>query len=207
MSTPSGEERQAVILETLENASTPIAASRFAEQFGVSRQVIVQDIALLRASGHQILSTNRGYLIEHQPNSAAAVRVFKCRHTAAQMRAELQAMVDNGATVANVFISHRAYGTVQAKLNLHSRADVDSFLEKMASGASQPLMVATDGYHYHTVLADSEEILDAVEHDLGQLGFLAPLREYELEDIRGIGQPATPADLDKTNPHNVRNGN
>lgn len=190
MTTPSGEERRVMIQETLNNSSSPIAASRFADQFGVSRQVIVQDIALLRASGDQIISTNRGYLMENQPNYAAAVRVFKCRHTTGQMEAELYAMVDNGAVAANVSISHRAYGLVQAKMNLRSRADVDAFLKKMDSGSSQPLMVATDGYHYHTVLADSEEILDAVERDLAQLGFLAPLREYEPEDIRGDDSPA-----------------
>lgn len=178
-------ERRVVILETLKSANTPVSATQFGKQFGVSRQVIVQDVALLRAEGATIESTHRGYVLAQPASTQGAVRVFKCRHTVEEIPVELYAMVDLGAVVVNVFISHRAYGTVQAQMNIRNRAEADAFVAKLTSETSQPLMIATDGFHYHTVRAETEAVLDAVEHRLNQLGFLAPLRPHESEEIRG----------------------
>lgn len=188
--THGGRERRAVILHTLKRASTPMSATRLAAQCGVSRQVIVQDVALLRAAGHEVLSTNRGYLLT--PTSKprlAAVQVFKCHHTSEQIRDELYAVVDNGGVVEDVFIYHRAYGTVRAEMNVASRRDADALVAALATGASKPLMLATGGYHYHTVSAGTEPALAAIEQRLRDLGFLAPLREFEPDALRGEVHP------------------
>ena len=71
----AGEERRAKIRERL--GKKPVAAGELARELGVSRQVIVQDVALLRAEGLEIVATNRGYVLPETRIS----RVFKVRHT------------------------------------------------------------------------------------------------------------------------------
>lgn len=152
----------------LESRTAPISASALAQQFGVSRQVVVQDVALLRAAGRDITSTNRGYLLKY-PKTAS--RVFKLRHTDEQMQEELSTIVDLGGCVANVMVSHRVYGTLSADLDIGSRHKIDLFLEDIRSGKSSPLKNITSNYHYHTVEAESEEVLDHIEQALRKKGF------------------------------------
>ena len=96
----TGEERREGILERIRQAKAPVAARALAELYGVSRQVIVQDIALIRASGHEIFSTNRGYILLQKEKPA--VRVFKVCHTDEQLEDELLSIVDLGGCVENV---------------------------------------------------------------------------------------------------------
>ena len=178
-----GAERRMMIYQTLKSSCQPISGSAFARQFGVSRQVVVQDIALLRAEGNDIVSTNHGYLLsEHYKAS----RVFKVYHTNEDIEKELNMMVDFGGNVKDVFVSHKVYGLVHAELNLRSRADVAQYLEKIRSGKSQPLMNLTSGFHYHTVLAENELILDAIQNKLSEYGFLAQQQDYEPGDFWSI---------------------
>ena len=180
----NGEERRERILSLLRSANAPRSGSDLARELGVSRQVIVQDMALLRArTDLEILSTYRGYLL--RTDTASCRRVFKVRHCAADTERELQEIVDLGGRVEDVFVYHKVYGVVRAGLRIASRRDIEGFLTRLASSRSEPLMRITDDFHYHTVSAASEEILDAVEARLGELGFLAPLREYEPEDVTG----------------------
>ena len=180
----NGEARRAKLLALLRQSHEPRSGSELARELGVSRQVIVQDMALLRArTGLEILSTYRGYLLGR--DAAPCRRVFKVRHSAADTRRELQAIVDLGGRVEDVFVFHKVYGVVRGALRIASRREIDAFLERLQESSSEPLMRITDDFHYHTVAADSEEILDAVEARLGELGLLAPLREYEPEDVKG----------------------
>ena len=57
------EERRQAIRELLQNSKQPVSASVLAARFAVSRQIIVGDIALLRAAGADISATPRGYVI------------------------------------------------------------------------------------------------------------------------------------------------
>ena len=70
-------ERRKEILDILRKSSSPVPAKQLAARFDVSRQVIVQDLAVIRASTSGILSTNRGYLME---NDVIYTREFKLRH-------------------------------------------------------------------------------------------------------------------------------
>lgn len=171
-----GKERRERIVSLLNENTQPLSAGKMAKQFHVSRQVIVNDIALLRASGTQILSTARGYVVIHPKTFT---RVFKVRHTPEQAEEELNTIVDCGGRVRDIFVSHRVYGTIRAKLEISSRLDVQKYLKDISSGKSSALSNVTSGYHYHTVEADSEEILDLIQQKLSDLGFLAKLQDYE----------------------------
>lgn len=168
-SSMTGSQRRQEILKEIKDSQTPVSGSKLAKAYDVSRQVIVQDIALLRASGYDIISTNRGYVLEGQ---VCAERVFKVRHTDDQLEAELCAVVDLGGQVKNVMVNHKVYGHIEAELGITSRRKVKEFLEDIKSGKSTPLKNITSDYHYHTVTADSEETLDLIEDELRKLGFL-----------------------------------
>ena len=135
----------------------------------MSRQVIVQDIALIRASGYDIISTNRGYIIQEP---LVRERVFKVNHTDEQLEEELYSIIDLGGTVVNVMVNHRVYGHMEAELRINSRRKVEAFMEDIRSGKSSPLKNITSNYHYHKVAADSEETLDLIEDALRQKHFL-----------------------------------
>ena len=158
----TGEMRREKIIARLTDASVPISASKLAEELGVSRQVIVQDVALIRATGCQIASLARGYVLEtmSQPQ-----RVFKVQHTDEEVEAELNLIVDAGGIVEDVFVFHKHYGTVRAQLDIKSRYNVKQFMENITSGKSSLLMNVTSGYHYHTVTADTEETLDLIQNE------------------------------------------
>ena len=174
----NGTQRRQKIVELLMVAEQPLSGSALAKELGVSRQIIVQDMALLRSQKDlEIMSTYQGYVIPK--NKAACSRVFKVRHTPEQTEQELQEMVDLGGRVEDVFIYHRVYGVVRGELHIRSRKDVADFIHRLQEGSSALLMEVTDAYHYHTVFADDTETLDQIQSRLSELGFLAPLREHE----------------------------
>lgn len=165
----TGEERRKGIVRQIREGKKPIPAKMLAADYGVSRQVIVQDIALIRAAGYEIISTNRGYILA-EPKTVS--RVFKVQHTDEQLEEELCAIVDLGGCVENVMVNHRVYGHMEANIMIRSRRNVAEFLEDIRSGKSSPLKNITSNYHYHTVSADSEHTLDLIEEDLKKRGFL-----------------------------------
>ena len=168
-SSMTGSDRRQEILKNIKESDRPVSGSKLAKDYDVSRQVIVQDIALLRASGYDIISTNRGYVLEGQ---TCAERVFKVRHTDEQLETELCTIVDLGGQVKNVMVNHKVYGHIEAELGITSRRKVKEFLADIESGKSTPLKNITSDYHYHTVTADSEETLGMIEEELRKLGFL-----------------------------------
>ncbi len=164
-------ERRREIAELIAESREPLSGSALSKTLNVSRQVIVQDIALLKAAGYDILSTNKGYVLRDETE---CVRVFKVHHTNDQTEDELNTIVDMGGTVADVFVWHRVYGRIEAKLNISSRRNVKQCIDGLVSGKSTALMNITSGYHYHTVKADSEETLDLIEKALEEKNYLAP---------------------------------
>lgn len=146
-----------------------MSGKELASLCGVSRQVIVQDMALIRAAGYDIISTNRGYIL-NEPKAAS--RIFKVQHTDEQIEEELCAVVDLGGCVDTVFVNHRVYGRMEAELKVDSRRKAAEFLEDIRNGKSSPLKNITSDYHYHSVSADSERTLDMIEDMLKKKGFL-----------------------------------
>lgn len=164
-----GQDRRDNILNEMTNSTVPLSGSALAQKFSVSRQVIVQDIALLRAAGHNIISTNRGYTLAE---SITAARVLKVSHTDEQVEEELNAIIDLGGTVVDVFVNHKVYGRLRADMNIRCRRDIQEFVTDIKSGKSRPLKNLTSNYHYHTITADSEETLDEIEKTLDEKGML-----------------------------------
>ena len=178
----SGQQRREEILKILRNSKEPVAGTELAKQLDVSRQVIVQDMALIRANGVEIISTNRGYVIQEQKGAS---RVFKVIHTDTQVEEELQMFVDFGAKVVDVFVYHKVYGVIKADMNVKSRRDVKEYMDGISSGKSTNLMNLTSNYHYHTIMADDEHTLDLIQDELAKKGFLAKLQDYEPVDFWG----------------------
>ncbi len=171
-----GETRRLNIIQLLTNSEKPMSGTELARVFGVSRQVIVQDIALLRAIDKNILSTNKGYVL-YDPHAGLtkAKRSYAVYHTDDQIADELYTMVDYGGTVLDVVVEHEVYGQITADLLLKKRVDVDEFVRKLKINQAKPLKELTGGYHIHTVEADSEEILDDIETALKNKGYLKSL--------------------------------
>ena len=163
-------ERRKAIVNLLLASKSPILGSELSEQFNVSRQIIVQDITVLKGIGYEILSTHSGYVMNKSP---LVERVFKLKHTTEQTEDELTTIVDLGGTVVDVFVWHKVYGRISATLNIFSRLQVKQFLEGVRTGKSTELMNITGGYHYHTVRADSEEVLNKIENYLKEKNYLA----------------------------------
>ena len=177
----SGEERREKIVQILVQSEVPVSGLALAEKMAVSRQVIVQDMALLRANGYSIFSTNRGYLLEGEKKEA--IRVFKVIHSDDEVETELNAIVDMGGRIEDVFVYHKVYGVIKAHMGIKSRRDVTEYRKELASGKSSLLKNVTSGYHYHTITAECEPILDLIQEKLQELGFLAKLQDYEPVDF------------------------
>ena len=168
-----GDSRRKKIMEILQQGNRPISGTEFAGMMGVSRQVIVQDIALLRASYKNILSTNKGYLLFKDGSRPGYYRkTVKVKHTNEEIGQELNLIVDAGARVLDVAIEHDIYGKITAELIVGNRADVQDFVKKVEDHETKPLTVLTEGIHFHTIEAPEEDILEEVERQLGKAGFL-----------------------------------
>ena len=163
-------ERRKAIVNLLSASKTPISGGELSKQFNVSRQIIVQDITVLKGLGYEIFSTHHGYLLQKSP---LVERVFKLKHTTEQTEDELNSIVDLGGTVVDVFVWHKVYGRIAATLNIFSKLHVKQFLEGVRTGKSTELMNITGGYHYHTVRAESESILDKIGETLKVKGYIA----------------------------------
>ena len=178
----TGSRRREEIVSKIKSSEVPVPGKELAKVYDVSRQVIVQDLAVIRASTPGILSTTKGYVIQQD---SSFTREFKVRHSQDKAAEELNLIVDCGGHVKNISISHRVYGRVTAEMDIRSRQDVNEFAEALRNSRSTVLSSATSGYHYHLIEASSEERLDLIEKQLGEAGFLAPLQPWEQTTGKG----------------------
>jgi transcriptional regulator of NAD metabolism len=177
----TGAERRKMILKLMNESSTPLSGGALGTATGVSRQVVVQAIALLRSEGHSIMATARGYLL-NAPKEEKISRLFKVFHDESRTEEELKLIVDLGGCVEDVIVNHKVYNKVSAPLNIKNRRDVQVFLKNLESGKSTPLSKITSGYHFHHVSAENTEILDEIEEALRQNNFLTEVFDYEIEE-------------------------
>ena len=164
-------ERRKAIAARLMSEKEADSGTALSEEFHVSRQIIVQDIAILKGTGYEILSTHNGYVLQTSPLKE---RVFKVWHTTESTEDELNCIINLGGMVVDVFVWHKVYGKITAPLHIFSEFQVKQFIEGVRSGKSTELMHVTSGYHYHTVQADSEEILDRIGAALEKKGYTVP---------------------------------
>lgn len=147
--------RRQAILDQLRTADRPVSASALAAGLNVSRQIIVGDIALLRAGGAEISATPRGYVLPRATDGIT--RTIACRHTLAQTGQELDILVDNGCTVLDVIVEHPVYGQLTGQLQISSRYDVEQFLARIRDSDAAPLSMLTGGLHLHTLRCPNED--------------------------------------------------
>lgn len=147
--------RRQAILDRLRTADRPVSASALAAGLNVSRQIIVGDIALLRAGGAEISATPRGYVLPRATDGIT--RTIACRHTLAQTGQELDILVDNGCTVLDVIVEHPVYGQLTGQLQISSHYDVEQFLARIRDSDAAPLSMLTGGLHLHTLCCPNED--------------------------------------------------
>lgn len=168
-----GQTRRDLIVKILREASRPVKGLELAARCGVSRQIIVGDIALLRAAGTPISSTPRGYRYGKQERKNGVQKFFLCSHGPEMVARELYAIVDNGGTVCNVVVEHDVYGVLEGELNLKNRQDVEDYLQRMRATKAPLLAQLSGGLHAHLVEAKTEEELVNIRAALKKLGILA----------------------------------
>ena len=161
------ENRRLQIIKILQANKNPLSGKELADKFQVSRQVIVKDISILKAQGFRIYSTNRGYLLDKK---GPIEWIIKVKHKKENIKDELNTIVDKGASVKDVFVEHELYGKIQKDLSIKSRNGVSIFLKNMDK--SSPLLKLTENIHYHTICAESMQIIDEVLVALKEKGYL-----------------------------------
>ncbi|PAV28881.1 transcription repressor NadR [Virgibacillus profundi] len=169
----SSTDRQKLIMDMLNQAEHPITGSDFANKTNVSRQVIVQDVSILKAKNEPIIATSQGYLlINQQMNEDLQRMVIVCNHTPEQTKKELYSIVDHGVTVKDVIVEHAIYGDLTASIMVSSRVEVDQFIKKINETNASYLSTLTEGIHLHTLEANTMDKIEAACKTLEEVGIL-----------------------------------
>ena len=166
-----GNERRKLIVNILTSSVEPVSGSKLAKKVGVSRQVVVQDIALLRVAGYEIEPTTKGYIISRRVDDVVR-RTFCVKHTNEQIEDELCTIVDFGGRALDVKVMHPIYGDITTELGITNRAQIYEFVKKVEQQKTKPLKELTDGEHSHTVEASTNEQLDQIEAALREKKYL-----------------------------------
>ena len=168
-----GSRRRKKIIEILSMENTPISGTDLAAALHVSRQVIVQDIALLRAENRDILSTNKGYVLYNPAADDHFVKeVIAVKHDGDQILEEMLSIVELGGKMLDVSIDHDIYGNIRSDLVINNFEDAKEFVKKVAEGTSKPLCSLTENVHFHTISAPSAKVLGLIKKELDEKGFL-----------------------------------
>lgn len=168
-----GKKRRQLILAWLKGSVDPLTGKILAEKTKVSRQVIVQDVSLLKAKGEPIIATSRGYIFfQESDKDSKFSMVIAVSHQSEDTADELYTLVDHGVTVKNVMVEHPIYGDITGSLMLKNRRDVDAFLGELKQTKAALLSHLTEGVHLHTVEADTQKQLDEVLVALKMAGYL-----------------------------------
>ncbi|MEK4230130.1 transcription repressor NadR [Solibacillus sp. FSL H8-0538] len=168
-----GEERRYELLTLLKNAGRPVTGTDLAKHTNVSRQVIVNDMNLLKARNEPIIATSQGYLyMKLEDTKQMFERKIVCMHTAEQAKEEMYMVVDCGVTLKNVIVEHPVYGEITASIMVSNRLEVENFIQRVEETNASFLSVLTQGTHLHVISAPSEQLLDRAERLLREKGFL-----------------------------------
>ena len=167
----SVQKRRNQLLQKLKKKNKAITGAELAKEFGVSRQVIVQDIALLRAQGEEILATSKGYIIP-EINNNMVKQTIACKHNDNEVRKELEIIIKYGGRVKEVIVEHPIYGELKGLLRIQSKADLEDFMDKYNQNLVKPLSALTKGVHLHTIEALNQEVLNLIVNKLKEKGYL-----------------------------------
>jgi transcriptional regulator of NAD metabolism len=162
--------RRAALLHILENSLSPVTGTVLAHRLSVSRQIIVSDIAILRAAGHDVYATPQGYVMPVKQQGITAT--LACKHSREELADELNIIVDNGGKVLDVVVEHPLYGEIKANLMLASRREVDEFMARLNDSGAEPLSIVTGGVHLHTIEISDPKALERMKSELKRRGLL-----------------------------------
>lgn len=166
----SSKERRENILRLLNEEGKPIKGSCLAKNYDVTRQVIVKDIAILRAGGENIIATPDGYTIIKKDSYIRDIIVTK--HEEKRIEEEIQIVIKYGGTVEDVIVTHPVYGEIKAMIMVRNLNDLNKFMERCKNEHSVPLSMLTKGSHMHTISAIDKETLKLIKRELKEKGFL-----------------------------------
>lgn len=166
------KKRRKSLIKRLKEVIEPVTGAKLAEYYDVTRQVIVQDIALLRASGYDILATSQGYILKDNMGLKTYSKTIACRHGKDNVKEELMIIVKHGAKIKDVKVEHPIYGEISGMLMLQTSQDVDNFLKNTDRYEASLLSSLTDGVHLHTIEAMNEDVLEEIIEELREKGFL-----------------------------------
>ena len=164
--------RRATIIKKINQSKVPVSASSLANQLGVSRQVIVGDVALLRAQGHEIVATAKGYIVPEFRDPNQYIGKVACYHSPENTKDELSIIINAGAIVLDVIVEHEFYGEIVGQLNLKAQSDIDMFLHKVKMSEIKLLSELTMGVHLHTIACRDNFHFEEVCHALNEVGYL-----------------------------------
>ncbi len=166
-----GENRRTKIIEKLSENTKPVSGRSLAKEFNVSRQIIVGDIALIRAQGINIVATNSGYIIEEIKSAkSSSIRI---KHRPEDFFDVLCTIVDEGASIAELYIEHDVYGVVSTKVDVKSRADARLLTERTFESSHAPLYALTGNVYFLKVEAISDVVLIRVQRALHEKGYIS----------------------------------
>lgn len=168
----NSKERREYILRKLVRDYEPQKGHILAAEIGVTRQVIVKDIAILRAEGHNIIATPEGYINPSNHTNNVRRLVAVC-HKREDIEDELETIVKYGGIIEDVIVEHPLYGEIKGMLMIKTLRDIQSFMERFSKENAQPLSGLTGGVHIHTIVAESDEVIDSIIDELKEKKYLA----------------------------------
>ncbi|WP_346888893.1 transcription repressor NadR [Clostridium sp. UBA1056] len=167
----TSSRRREKIKNLLIQSQEPIKGQELAEMFQVTRQVIVKDIAIIRAEGIKVISTPKGYM-DLRENINSVKKVIAVNHGREDVKNELETIVKYGAVVEDVIVEHPLYGEIRAMLMIKNMMDIENFYNNFNQYEAEPLSALTNGVHLHTIICESDGILSDIIEELDKKGFL-----------------------------------
>lgn len=167
----NSQERRKYIEELLKKNNIPQKGHILAEELGVTRQVIVKDIAILRAEGKKIIATPEGYLVPKEEKMMIK-KVIAVSHGTSSIDEELKIIVKFGGIVEDVIVEHPLYGEIRGMIMVKTFYDIENFVKRIYEYKAEPLLILTGGVHLHTIAAESEEILKNIINELKTQNYL-----------------------------------
>lgn len=165
------DERRNGIIKMLIREKGVIKGTTLAETFNVTRQIIVKDIAILRAKGTNIIATPDGYMV-NDDSSNRVKSIIAVNHNDEDVIKELEIVVKYGGIIEDVIVEHPLYGEIKGILMIKNLNDLNKFKNSLKQINAKPLSILTNGVHLHTISADSVENMDLIKEELKKNGFI-----------------------------------
>ena len=163
-------ERRKEIIQLLTNSNKPIKGVQIAKKYNVTRQVIVKDIAILRAEGNNIIATPDGYIINQ--NSGKVKTIIAVSHTEEEMFDEMSIIIKYGGIIEDVIVEHPLYGEIKGMLMVTNQNELEKFYGKYIAQKAKLLSILTNGVHLHTISADNKKNIELIISELKERNFI-----------------------------------